>query len=471
MTTTTHEDQAIELFRGQLALRYVLRNSLTALTVWAFLYGTVVLALRGALGLSRIDLIWGLCSLPLALIPAVILALRRLPSKTAVRALIDRHSRCGGLLMAGEDQPIGPWAEELPTLHLPVIRWRSGKSWGLLAGGLAFMALAFLVPQGLANIMGPRMDVRQDTEKLAKQIEVLEQEKILDAKRAADLKEKLEQVRKDARGNDPTKTLQALDHVKDLTSKTAREAAEEAARKMEDLGRGETFTEAMEKVGNKLDPKQLTEAVNEMFSLAKKAATEKELAEAGIDGELMEALKKGSKLTPEQMKKLKEALKNLKQDTMGKIGKLVQARLLDPSELEKCDKAGKCDCAELAAFLKENGYNADLAAELANSDEAGNGGITRGPGSSKIRFDHETDEAGFKFKEEELPPSALESLKDSTLAGVSIGTPKVNKEKAVGGVSGALSGAKSGGGSASTQVILPRHRGAVERYFDRPAKK
>ena len=37
---------------------------------------------------------------------------------------------------------------------------------------------------------------------------------------------------------------------------------------MEDLGRGETFTEAMEKVGNKLDPKQVTEAVNEMFSLA-----------------------------------------------------------------------------------------------------------------------------------------------------------------------------------------------------------
>jgi hypothetical protein len=34
-----------------------------------------------------------------------------------------------------------------------------------------------------------------------------------------------------------------------------------------------------------------------------------------------------------------------------------------------------------------------------------------------------------------------------------------------------LNSAASGGGSAYTQTILPRHRGAVKRYFDRPQTK
>jgi hypothetical protein len=35
--------------------------------------------------------------------------------------------------------------------------------------------------------------------------------------------------------------------------------------------------------------------------------------------------------------------------------------------------------------------------------------------------------------------------------------------------SGALGGAAAGGGSANAGVVLPRHRGAVGRYFERPA--
>src|SRR5690242_19385764 len=95
------EDRTIADFRRALASLYLLRYTLAALTLWAFVYGTAVLALRGAVGLSRLDLLWGLASLPAALVPAVVLALRRLPSAVAVRAVLDQHGRCGGLLMAG----------------------------------------------------------------------------------------------------------------------------------------------------------------------------------------------------------------------------------------------------------------------------------------------------------------------------------------------------------------------------------
>src|SRR5439155_19778273 len=109
------EERAITDFRLTLAGVYLLRNGLAALTVWAFVYGVAVLALRGAAGLSRLDLLWGLASLPLVLAPAVWLALRRLPSREKVRATLDRHGRCGGLVMTGAEQELGPWAEGVPA--------------------------------------------------------------------------------------------------------------------------------------------------------------------------------------------------------------------------------------------------------------------------------------------------------------------------------------------------------------------
>src|SRR3954454_16672721 len=86
--------------RQPLASLYLLRYGLAALTLWAFVYGTAGLSLRGAVGLSRLDRLGGLASVLLALAPAVWLPLPRLPRIAAVRAVLDQHGRCGGLLMA-----------------------------------------------------------------------------------------------------------------------------------------------------------------------------------------------------------------------------------------------------------------------------------------------------------------------------------------------------------------------------------
>ncbi len=462
---TSEELHAVERFRGRLALLYLLKYGLVALTVWAFLYGTAVLALRGALGLERLDLLWGFASLPLALIPAAYLAYRQLPSAAAVRALLDRHGRLGGLLMAGAEQPIGEWQEQLPEVRHPPLRWRGERSWALLAAALAFVALAFLVPESLANFGGQALDVEKEAEQLAKQLDVLEKEKILEKQRAGDLKAKLEHVRQDAKGKDPVKTLESLDHLKDTANKAARDAAEEASRKMEDLGRAEALAEAFDKLASKMDKAQMTEAMQEMAKWTKKAMDEKELMESGLDKETLDAIK-NSTLKPEQLKKVLEALKNSKEETKAKVARLVKAKLLKPEDLEKCECNGKCDCAALALYLKENGVKSDLADML--DEQNGRGGTDDdGPGKTKITFGDESTEDGTKFKEEELPQSEQQKLKESTLSGVSTGMPQVGKEKPGGGRSGALAGAKSGGGSASTQVVLPRHRGAVERYFER----
>jgi hypothetical protein len=467
---TQDEDRSIEQFRQRLGLLLLLKYGLTALTVWSFVFGTAVLALRGATGLDRLDLLWGLLSLPVAFIPAAWLAWRRLPSPAAIRALLDRHAQCGGLLMTEAEVPIGDWQSKIPEVRQPGLQWRGERSWGLFAASLAFVVIAFLVPQSLANFGAPRLDVDKEAEKLSTQLDVLEQEKILEKQRSSELKANLEQVRRDARGKDPVKTLESLDHLQDVANKAAQDATESATRKMEELGRAEAFAEAMEKMAKNMDKAQLTEAMNEMAALAKKAANEKELLDSGLDAETLEAIK-NSTLTPEQARKLLEALKNAKESTKAKVGRLVKAKLVKAEDLEKCDKAGKCDCAGLAAYLKENGAKSDLTDALAASEEAGKGGVTRGPGPAKLTFGDESTEEGAKFKEEELPPAQLQALKESQLSGLSTGTPQKGKEKPGTSSSGALAGAKTGGGSASTQVVLPRHRGAVERYFERPAPK
>jgi hypothetical protein len=95
--------------------------------------------------------------------------------------------------------------------------------------------------------------------------------------------------------------------------------------------------------------------------------------------------------------------------------------------------------------------------------------VNRGPGAAKLQFGKGTPEDEVKFKEEMLPDADVASLKRSQMLAVSRGKPGNEAPAATAG-SGALEGSAAGGGSANTQVVLPRHRGAVERYFDRPAK-
>jgi hypothetical protein len=66
-----------------------------------------------------------------------------------------------------------------------------------------------------------------------------------------------------------------------------------------------------------------------------------------------------------------------------------------------------------------------------------------------------------------LPPADLQALKQTQVQAITRGSP--GKETAGDAQSGALDQAAAGGGSANSQVVLPRHRGAVERYFERPA--
>lgn len=464
-----NEERAIADFRQTLAGLYLLRYGLVALTIWAFVFGTTVLALRAMVGLSRLDLLWGLASLPIVLAPAVWLALKRLPTRERVRAVLDHHGRCGGLLMAGAEQETRDWQSSIPEVRKPKLQWRGGWSSVAFALSMAFVAICFLVPHWIAAMGPSRLDINREVERLQEQLDVLQKEKIVEAERAEALKVTLDQLKRDASGKDPIKTIEALDHVNEQVKKAGEEAAEKANKKMEEMGRAQALNEALQKNGDKLNAEQMKDAMKHLAALMKKAAEENELLEGALDAETMEAIKK-NKLTPEMLKKIAEALKDGMKGTEIKIAKLVKAKILDADALKKADKAGKCDCAALAAYLKENGGDSEATDKLLD-DNDGKGGTNEGDGKSKLTFGDESTEDGVKYKEEELPPSEQQNLRDSQLSGISQGAPNIGKEKAEKGKSGALTGANAGGGSAATQTVLPRHKGAVERYFDRTGRQ
>jgi hypothetical protein len=347
----TPHDMAVRQLGRRLAALLVFRQVLGFTTVWFFLWGTAVLALRAALGTPRLPLLWGLAGLAPCGVLAWFFARRRFPAAGAVRALLDRQGRCGGLLMAGAEQRLGAWEKSLPSLELPRVRWRSRRAWGLLAAAMGFVVLAFALPQRFAEIgSGPSLEVGREVEKLAEQIEVLKEEKLLDPARADDLKQKLDQVREDARGKDPAKTLEALDHVENVNQKTAQEAAEEAVRKTEELAKAETLADALQRL-DKADPKLMAEAMAELAARAEKAAGDKDLLDP-LDEDLAKALQKGS-FTKEELKRLEEALKECKAGKAKRLAKLHKARLISADALKQCDKCGECKGEALAAYLKD----------------------------------------------------------------------------------------------------------------------
>src|SRR5262245_16338931 len=103
------QEKNIDRFRNRLAAVLVLRHATMLATAWVFLWGTVVLLLRATAGTSNELLLWGLAVLPLTLAGGFALARRQIPSRSAVRALLDGQNHCGGVLMAAEETEVGRW--------------------------------------------------------------------------------------------------------------------------------------------------------------------------------------------------------------------------------------------------------------------------------------------------------------------------------------------------------------------------
>ncbi len=459
MTATPPQEQAIARFIRRVAMLNSVRYALMLITLWGFLCGVAVAAMRAATGRPLLSLIWILSGiLPCGMI-AVLLALRRLPDRSAVRALLDNRNACGGLLMASERAELGDWQACMPEVAEPRLRWRARRPIAFALLSALFVASSFLIPARAGLASDRPLDIAKEAGEISADIEVLKKEEVIDATQAESLETKLESITADAKGEDPVKTWEALDHLQDAVSNNAKEAAEKIAQKNERLAEAQALSETLADGASGFDPKLMTEAMKELRAQMEAASGDQKGGPA-LPDDLLKDLKSGS-LSKEQLKQLADALKQHKGELSKQLGKLRDAGLIDLKQLKQVEKAGQSDSAGLAEFLKENAGDMTVAEMM---KAWGRGGVDRGRGDAPMTWTDRSSERGAKFKEQVLP-SSLAGLKDSELIGRSTGAPGVEKNGSQ--QAGALKGAAAGGGSAFTQTVLPRHRGAVNRYFER----
>jgi uncharacterized protein YdaT len=429
-------------------------------TVWFFVWGVVVLALRIFTAQNTFWLAFGLFGVaPLALLATWRAKKQRAPF-TKIRASYDRVNACGGVIMSEEAADMGVWLAQLPEAAVPKFRWQSGRTMLLLCVSALFAATTLLLPERLTRFSSHRpLEIGQIVEQLQVEVKTLAQEKIVDARKADDLQKQLAQLQKDSSSYDPNKTWEALDHIKQSNSDAAKEAVEEAVTKTESLTQAETLAQAMEQAADSgMSEATATQAAQDLASMLNTAKLEERVLNGKIPPELLSSL---NGLNKEQMAKLLQALK-LNKNLLGMtVSNLANLKMIDPAMLAKCQNAGLChNPGALAAYLSTctNGCKAGECLLLCKGGPGGGGP------AAPMTWNDGASEKDLKFQEHALPPAS--QFSDAQLIGVSKAAPELSAS-GVGTGHGALDNATASGGSAHSQVILPEQRQAVQNFFKR----
>jgi hypothetical protein len=222
-------------------LRRAIRAALLQRAAWGalvfglLLAGGAFLALRvAAPSLSPLALLpWAALPVGVLFAAVAIPALRRLPSEARCLAAVEASSRAGGLALCSEMPGAAAWA--VPETIAPAVRFRPSRA---LAAALplaaAFCALSLALPSSLFEKVLPAppdpTGIRALAAREESRLEDLLDAGALDEKKAAELREWLEQVREGAEKGDASQAalLEALDHVSRKLDDAALAAASEA---------------------------------------------------------------------------------------------------------------------------------------------------------------------------------------------------------------------------------------------------
>jgi hypothetical protein len=458
-------DDVLARFAAAVRRTLFFKSAVTWLSVWLFAWGAAVLTMRatgfGAPYALSIAALGGLG----CVIAAAYDARRRRPSLGALRAVIDSESGAGGLVMAADAADIGDWRERTPRLTAPRVVWRGGRPGGLLALALAFFLTSAFVPVRTAPFAAERkLEIAQDVARLDAQVDALRNEGALEPEKAESLRERLNRLNEDASGRDPAKTLEELDQIADSVKRAAERMAESQTRAAERLAQTQALAQALAADAETFDAKRTAEAMETLAALMESNVRERAALAKRLSPELRAALASGA-LNRERLQELASALAKESGDIGKSLQRLHKAGLIDGKTLRAGERAGKkADGDGLADFLAKNGSTLSVKEGL---ERWGSGGVSRGRGDAPLSWNDEPPDMRAKFQEKTLPPAVASALRESQALGVSQAAPQ--SEGTAPARAGALAGAAAGGGSAATHAILPKHRTAVRKYFERTA--
>ncbi len=350
----TTQDQAARRLRGRIALALSIKYSLRVAVAVTFAWGLAVLVARVAGGFGAGVDRWQLGIAAMAGAAALLatiagaVAFTQRPALSTVRATLDRRAMAGGLVMASDETDIGPWSSHIRPSAAPDVRYRNPRAWWLMLGALVFVGVAFVLPDRYTRPADAGvLDVSDQTQLIADQIEVLEEERIIESDEAEALRDKLAQIQKNASGSDPVKTFESLDHMSERLDKAAELAAEQATGSTQELTEAQALAEAMRDGAlDEMSPQEAAEAMGQLADMLQQAAANNSMFADAMDDKTLEAIKAGAKpeahfkldvKRAQQLAEMAEELAALKDKLEGQ----------DPSQINPMD------AAKMAAMMKK----------------------------------------------------------------------------------------------------------------------
>ena len=409
----------------RLGLWLAVRGAMRALTVAAALWGVLLLALRAGAGVAPPDLGWGV-ALAVATAGAGALAgWRRRPAAALLRGVVESRRACGGLLLAAAELDVGAWRHSVPAVPPLRLSWRWQRTALALGAAMAFAAASVLVPAATSSARAA-LDLSGPAAGLAARLDVLA---ALDEKPAEVWREELGKAIDLAAAGETERAWQTLDAVAAGVDEAQQQHAEAALAQADRLSRAAAALAAAK--GDR--------AAGEGVPGTDTAESTAAASPAGADAT---AAATDLRRRADAAARLAAALQS---------GKPVDASSLRREGLDE---------NALAEFLSGKGEG-----EPGGEQSLGRGGVDRGRGDAPYLVKEPAHNWGLGFDDQPLPPAAV-ALETSIVLSTDAAEPLPDPRRD--GAGGALAGARPDGGAAFTELVLPRHRAAVRRYFTPP---
>ncbi len=467
MTHATDIDQALRTTIQRVSLATALRGAALGATIGLGVAGVFALAIRLGLGLDWVAALWGLLAVPVGMTVGAIASRRRLTEDEAAAWLDDRCS-CGGMLMNRSAE----WTTLPSAIRIPRARWFD-RSLGIRLAVLAlFVVGALAIPIEQTVAQSNRFNIESVVNTLEEQVELLEETQSVDAEEAQQIREELQSLSDSAKSTDPGRTWEALDHARQQLEQLAEQVAEDLADEMRSAGAAEEFAsrvaDMIEQSAEGLTPEQAEALKQALESMSENPGSES-LKEAMAN--LSEALsQQGQQAREQQQQQAQQMAESAGQCSGGassNLGQLASGGMIDPAALQQALAQRAEAQAQLAEMLSQLSSGECSGSELAAFLEGvGSGGVSRGPGAARLSWNESPSSIeGAAFEPVAVDSNGVDPSK-STL--ISSGSMEPGEDLAGDGSSGgAIDATRSAETGSTNPVVLPRHRDAVRRYFER----
>ena len=505
-TAGDNTSQALKLLKLRYLMSCAMLQALSMLTFYNFVTGFIFLLLR-QLRLASIDFVgFSLVGIPICILAALAVACRQQLDNSRGMALLDGYNQSGGMLLAEFETGDQSWKNRRGELKTPAFRVNLSGRFPALLVSILFVVLSIMIP--VRQVQGdrdPRLELKDVQQTAIAQVEALAEAGLVDEQKADELKETIEQISEASDRNDPSKTFEAFDQLQEKMRKESSAGAQKMMAEQENLQSLQTLADQLK---NADSPEKMNKALDALREKLEQcgmdAAGIKQPGGKSLEQNMQQAGQGGqqsAESAAEAAQQLSDYIQQRSEEVRAAAEKLVKARLIDRKTYEKLKEEGRLRPATEADLAPGSG--ADLVIAPAEKGEAGDsgepgqqsgdgqpgsesgqpgimvvdpkqGGASGQPGrdggSAPLNFSRQSSEHQLKFKDEALPTPAATALEDSVAIGMAVSAPQTEQVSGE-SPSGQVDWQKSEKSGGESDIILPRHRSAVRRYFERNVPK